>query len=96
MVRLVINVCTFSHFFCLHRFWFDRSQMRQRKVRTHKRGERACKKTCIHNPRSDLQPIHINGDCVERVSDFKFLGLHLGDDLTWKTNTTALIKKAQQ
>lgn len=35
--------------------------------------------------RSDPQPIYINW--VERVSDFKFLGLHLNDDLTWKTNT---------
>lgn len=34
------------------------------------------------------QPIYINGDW--------FLGLHLDDDLTWKTNTTALIKKSQQ
>lgn len=42
------------------------------------------------------QPIQINWDSVERVSDFKLLGLHLGDDLSWKINTTAMIKKAQQ
>lgn len=45
---------------------------------------------------TDPQPIYINGDCVERVSNFQFLGLYLDDDLTWKTNTTMLVKKAQQ
>lgn len=42
------------------------------------------------------QPTYIKGDYVERVSVFKFLGLHLGDEVTWKANTTALIKEAQQ
>lgn len=46
--------------------------------------------------RPEHQPIYIKGDCVERVSVFRFLGLHLGDELTWKANTTALIKEAQQ
>lgn len=46
--------------------------------------------------RPDPQPIYINGDCVERVSNFKFLGLQLDDDLCWKTNTSALLKKAQK
>lgn len=35
-------------------------------------------------------------NCVERICHFKCLGLPLDDDLSWKTNTTALIKKAQQ
>ncbi len=43
-----------------------------------------------------MQPLLIDGACVERVSEFRFLGVHLRDDLTWNTNTTATIKKAQQ
>lgn len=41
-------------------------------------------------------PIYINGAVVERVSSFKFLGVHISDDLTWSHNTSTLVKKAQQ
>ena len=41
-------------------------------------------------------PLYINGECVERVQSFKFLGVHISADLTWTTNTSALVKKAQQ
>ncbi|XP_060799547.1 olfactory receptor 51I2-like [Neoarius graeffei] len=33
---------------------------------------------------------------VESVKSTKFLGVHITDDLTWTTNTTSLVKKAQQ
>jgi len=46
--------------------------------------------------KSDLAPVYINGEMVERVEDFKFLGTYISQDITWKTNTTALVKKAQQ
>lgn len=45
--------------------------------------------------KGDIQPLFIGGDCVERVHDFWFLGVHLRDDLTWNTNTTATIKKTE-
>ncbi|TWW56974.1 RNA-directed DNA polymerase from mobile element jockey [Takifugu flavidus] len=48
------------------------------------------RKTDIH------PPIHINGAAVERVSSFKFLGVHLSQDLTWTTNCSSLVKKAHQ
>lgn len=32
---------------------------------------------------------------MERVSSFKFLGVHISENLTWTVNTTALVKKAQ-
>ncbi len=35
-------------------------------------------------------------ETVERVRSFKFLGIYLSDSLSWSTNTTAAIKKAQQ
>lgn len=40
-------------------------------------------------------PLHLNGEC-ERVSSFKFLGVHFSEDLSWSTNTKAITKKAQQ
>lgn len=44
----------------------------------------------------EYAPISIYGDSVEGVSSFKFLGTHISEDLTWSTNTAALVKKAQQ
>src|SRR4029434_7289941 len=46
--------------------------------------------------KSDMQPIAINGERAERVSDFSFLGTHIEEDLSWTRNTTALLKKAHQ
>ncbi|KAK3538532.1 hypothetical protein QTP86_006696 [Hemibagrus guttatus] len=41
-------------------------------------------------------PIYINGSEVERVSSFKFLGVHISEDLSWHQNTSTLVRKAQQ
>ena len=41
-------------------------------------------------------PIHINGKEVERVASFKFLGVHISEDLSWTLNTSSLVKKAHQ
>ena len=41
-------------------------------------------------------PIHINGMEVERVASFKFLGVHISEDLSWTLNTSSLVKKAHQ
>ncbi|KAF0039088.1 hypothetical protein F2P81_009572 [Scophthalmus maximus] len=41
-------------------------------------------------------PIRINGTDVERVSRFKFLGVHISKDLSWILNTSNLVKKAHQ
>ncbi|KAM3873359.1 LOW QUALITY PROTEIN: centrosomal protein of 72 kDa [Diretmus argenteus] len=46
--------------------------------------------------KTDIQPLVINGDEVEIASNFCFLGVHLDDNLTWSTNTSAIIKKAHQ
>ncbi|KAK7910081.1 hypothetical protein WMY93_014765 [Mugilogobius chulae] len=45
---------------------------------------------------TDPPPLYIKGDLVERVSHFKFLGTYICQDLTWTTNITSLVKKAQQ
>ena len=41
-------------------------------------------------------PIHINGTTVEKVESFKFLGIHITDELKWSTHTDSVAKKAQQ
>ena len=33
---------------------------------------------------------------MERVSSFRFLGVHIEEDLTWRVNTSEVLKKAQQ
>ncbi|KAL0173817.1 hypothetical protein M9458_029785, partial [Cirrhinus mrigala] len=45
---------------------------------------------------TDLAPLYINGECVERVHTFRFLGVFISDNISWTVNTTAIIKKAQQ
>ena len=46
--------------------------------------------------RAPPAPLYINGEGVERVQSFKFLGVHISADLSWSVNTSALVKKAQQ
>ncbi len=41
-------------------------------------------------------PIIIDGTPVDRVSSFKFLGVHITEDLTWSAHTDAVLKKAKQ
>ncbi|KAF7653670.1 hypothetical protein LDENG_00080190 [Lucifuga dentata] len=39
-------------------------------------------------------PLFIGGAAVEMVSTFKYLDLHISNDLTWATNTASIIRKA--
>ncbi len=41
-------------------------------------------------------PITIDKTPVERVNSFKFLCVHITEDLTWSTHTDAVLKKAHQ
>ena len=41
-------------------------------------------------------PNHIDRTVVEKVKSFKFLGVHITDDLKWSTHTDSVVKKAQQ
>ncbi len=41
-------------------------------------------------------PITIDKTPVERVNGFKFLGVHITEDLTWSTHTDAVLKKTHQ
>ncbi len=41
-------------------------------------------------------PISIDKTPVERVNSFKFLGIHITEDLTWSAHTDAVLKKSHQ
>ncbi|KAI3359347.1 hypothetical protein L3Q82_002853 [Scortum barcoo] len=38
-------------------------------------------------------PLYIGGTAVEVVSSFRYLGVHISDDLTWSNNTSCLMRK---
>ena len=40
--------------------------------------------------------IHIDRAVVERVKSFKFLGVHITDNLKWSLHTGSMVKNAQQ
>jgi hypothetical protein len=39
----------------------------------------------------DNAPIHIDGTAVEKVESFKFLSVHITDDLKWSTHTDSVV-----
>ena len=41
-------------------------------------------------------PLTINGQLVEQVNSYKFLGTHISNDLKWHCNSTEIVKKARQ
>ena len=43
-----------------------------------------------------VPPLLIDGGCVERVTSFKFLGVHIQEDLHWGINSKVIHKKARQ
>ncbi|KAK7878084.1 hypothetical protein WMY93_031231, partial [Mugilogobius chulae] len=43
-----------------------------------------------------MSPLYINGDMVEIVSCFKYLGVQIMDNFTWTSNTSYLLGKAHQ
>ncbi|KAK1796912.1 hypothetical protein P4O66_000991 [Electrophorus voltai] len=42
------------------------------------------------------QPVRISGTMVERVDSFRYLGVHISQDLSWSRHTKSLAKKARQ
>ena len=41
-------------------------------------------------------PLHINGSEVERVSCFRFVGVHISNDLSWSAHTDKVVKGARK
>lgn len=64
---------------------------KKKRLKTDKKTRRPVPRT-----KKRTRPLLIDGGCVERVSSFRFLGVHIQDNLKWSTNTTSIIKKAQQ
>ncbi|KAK2917334.1 hypothetical protein Q8A73_004080 [Channa argus] len=50
----------------------------------------------MRKERRTHQPLFIRELEVDRVSSFKYLGVHISEDLTWTPHVTQLVKKAQQ
>ncbi len=57
-----------------------------------------CSLLCVDYRRQSREhtPITIDKTPVERVTSFKFLGVHITEDLTWSAHTDAVLKKANQ
>jgi len=41
-------------------------------------------------------PLGIDGTAVERVSSFRYLGVHIAEDLNWNTHIDTLVRKVNQ
>ncbi|KAK1784028.1 hypothetical protein P4O66_004470 [Electrophorus voltai] len=51
---------------------------------------------CSKKQERQYQPVMINGTTVERVDSFRYLGVHILQDLSWSRHTNSLAKKARQ
>ncbi|KAK1796494.1 hypothetical protein P4O66_009523, partial [Electrophorus voltai] len=51
---------------------------------------------CSKKQERHYQPVRINGTTVERVDSFRYLGVHILQDLSWSRHTNSLPKKARQ
>ncbi|KAK1786627.1 hypothetical protein P4O66_003063 [Electrophorus voltai] len=51
---------------------------------------------CSKKQERHYQPVRISGTTVERVDSFRYLGVHISQDLSWSRHTNFLAKKACQ
>ncbi|KAK1806266.1 hypothetical protein P4O66_000021 [Electrophorus voltai] len=51
---------------------------------------------CSKKQERHYQPVRISGTTVERVDSFRYLGVHISQDLSWSRHTNSLAKKARQ
>ncbi|KAK1802031.1 hypothetical protein P4O66_004365 [Electrophorus voltai] len=51
---------------------------------------------CSKKQERHYQPVRISGTTVERVDRFRYLGVHISQDLSWSCRTNSLAKKARQ
>ncbi|KAK1789922.1 hypothetical protein P4O66_002251 [Electrophorus voltai] len=51
---------------------------------------------CSKKQEQHYQPVRISGTTVERVDSFRYLGVHISQDLSWSHHTNSLAKKACQ
>ncbi|KAK1783993.1 hypothetical protein P4O66_004506 [Electrophorus voltai] len=48
---------------------------------------------CSKKQERHYQPVRISGTTVERVDSFRYLGVHISQDLSWSRHTNSLAKK---
>ncbi len=46
--------------------------------------------------RAEYTPLYIGEEPVERVSNFKYIGIHIAKDLTWTLHAEHMLKKSRQ
>ncbi|KAK1797989.1 hypothetical protein P4O66_000750 [Electrophorus voltai] len=51
---------------------------------------------CSKKQERHYQPVRIGGTTVARVDSFRYLGVHIPQDLSWSRHTNTLAKKARQ
>ncbi|KAK1792883.1 hypothetical protein P4O66_001618 [Electrophorus voltai] len=51
---------------------------------------------CSKKQERHYQPVRISGTTVERVGSFRYLGVHISQDLSWSLHTNSLATKARQ
>ncbi|KAK1803662.1 hypothetical protein P4O66_021066, partial [Electrophorus voltai] len=51
---------------------------------------------CSKKQEWHYQPVRISGTTVKRVDSFRYLGVHISQDLSWSSHTNSLAKKARQ
>ncbi|KAK1791070.1 hypothetical protein P4O66_002112 [Electrophorus voltai] len=51
---------------------------------------------CSKKQEQHYQPVRISGTMVKRVDSFRYLGVHISQDLSWSRHTNSLAKKARQ
>ncbi|KAK1802640.1 hypothetical protein P4O66_004282 [Electrophorus voltai] len=51
---------------------------------------------CSKKQERHYQPVRISETTVERVDSFRYLGVHISQDLSWSRHTSSLAKKARQ
>ncbi|KAK1803843.1 hypothetical protein P4O66_003741 [Electrophorus voltai] len=51
---------------------------------------------CSKKQEQHYQPVRISGTTVERADSFRYLGVHILQDLSWSRHTNSLAKKARQ
>ncbi|KAK1802877.1 hypothetical protein P4O66_021404 [Electrophorus voltai] len=51
---------------------------------------------CSKKQERHYQPVRISGTTGERVDSFRYLGVHISQDLSWSHHTNSLAKKARQ
>ncbi|KAK1804046.1 hypothetical protein P4O66_020091, partial [Electrophorus voltai] len=51
---------------------------------------------CSKKQERHYQPVRINETTVEREDNFRYLGVHISQDLSWSRHTNSLAKKTRQ